>query len=249
MTAMRRVVVLLLLAILVNFPWGHELWVARQLDAHGRDVNVRIVGQEVVEGRFFVRYRVPGSKDVYSARVRQESYDIARKGGALPGRVVPGSPGENQVDGQIRGHGFMTTALVADAFLLVAALALWMRRRRSGYDVRAVDDDLITIDARGDVLTTRALPEVLARLRPGRPTHARLSLAAHTDLLPGDGPEGLTATDEPATYRLCGRVVDVGPGWLEVAAGELTVRVRVGQLRARADLRESAEVTGELWLT
>ena len=66
---MRRVVVLLLLAVLVNFPWGHELWVAHRLDAHGRDVVVRVSSYEVVEGRYFVRYRVPGSRAVFSARV------------------------------------------------------------------------------------------------------------------------------------------------------------------------------------
>ena len=94
----------------------------------------------------------------------------------------------------------------------------------------------------------RALPEVRVRLRMGSRTRARLSMVAHTDLVPGGGVEGLVAAGE-TTYRLCGRVVDVGPGWVEVAAGDLRVRVRVGELRARADLRERAEVTGELWLT
>lgn len=245
---MRRVLLLICLAILVNFPWAHQLRVDRRLDQHGRDVIVRVVGHDVVEGRYFIRYRVPGSRAVFSARVQQSAYDVARQAGELGGRVVPGSPAENQVDGQIQGHGFMLLALVCDAFLALAALALWMRRRRSGYDVVSVDEDLVTIDAGGRRLAVRVLPQMRARLRPGGRTRARLSLVAHTDLVPGGGPEDLIEAGG-ASYLVSGRVVDVGPGWLDLKAGQLRVRVRMGkQLRARADLRESAQVTGELWL-
>jgi len=244
---MRRVVLLLVLAVLVNFPWGHELWVAHQLDTHGRDVIVEVSSHEVVEGRYFVRYRVPGSEATFSARVRKSAYDIARQGGELRGQVVPGSPGENRLVGQIRGHGFMLLALVADAFLLIAALALWIRRRRTGYEVVSVGADEVVINAGEQGLVVRALPEVHARLRAGSRTRARLNLVAHTDLVPGDGQEGRPPAGG-AGHTLGGRVVDVGPGWLDVAAGELRVRVRVGELRARADLRERATVTGELWL-
>ncbi len=244
---MRRVVVLLVLAILVNFPWEHELWVARQLDAHGRDTIVRVISYDVVEGRYFVRYRVPGSRATFSARVVKASYDVARQGGELRGTVVPGSPGQNRVDGEIQGHGFMMLALIADGFLVIAGFALWMRRRRSGYDVRALEGDDIVIDVAGAELITRALPEVRVRLRVGGRSHARLSLVAHTDLVPGEGQEGITAVGT-ATYRIRGRVVDVGPGWVEMGVGEVRIRVRVGELKARADLRERAEVVGEFWL-
>jgi hypothetical protein len=210
-------------------------------------VIVRVVSYDVVEGRYFVRYRVPGSRATFSARVVKASYDVARQGGELRGTVVRGSPGQNRVDGEIQGHGFMLLALVADAFLVIAGFALWMRRRRSGYDVLALDGEDVVIAAAGQELVTRALPEVRARLRVGGRSHARLSLVAHTDLVPGDGQEGVVAVGG-ATYRLRGRVVDVGPGWVEVAAEETRVRVRVGDLRARADLRERAEVVGEFWL-
>lgn len=250
---MRRVLLLICLAILVNFPWAHQLRVADQLDRHGRDVTVRVVSLDVVEGRYLVRYQVPGSTAVFSARVRQSAYDVARQGGELPGRVVPGSPGENRLDGQIQGHATMVLAVVSDIFLAVATLALWVRRRRTGFEVVSVADDvdgmeaMVTIHAHGRELVTRALPRVRARLRPGGRTRARLSLLAHTDLVPGGGPEGLVEAGG-ASYLLSGRVVDVGPGWLDLQAGRLRVRVRVGSLRARADLRESAQVTGELWL-
>lgn len=247
---MRRVFLLIVLAVLVNFPWAHELWVGLRLDQAGRSVTMQVVGHNTVEGRYFIRYQVSGTKEIYSARVDGSTYAEATQAGRVRGRVMPGSSAENRVDGQITGHGFVVLALVSDLFLLLAALALWLRRRDAGLRVVSIASDLMIIEFGGREVAVRARPETLARARPGKPTHARLTLLAHTDLVPCEGPDGLSALPGEATgYRLCGRVVDVAAGWLVIeSAPGVRMRVRMGDHRARADLRELAEVSGELWL-
>lgn len=133
-------------AVLVNAPWVHQAYVDHRIDVSGRDISARVVAHPQVEGRYFLRYRIPGAVGVYSARVDRAHYDAAVASGHVPARVVPGHPGDNRVPGEEHSPGFVLLAVVADAFLAVALAALVVRRRRGRRSVTLV------LEAETDVL-------------------------------------------------------------------------------------------------
>jgi len=127
---MRRLLLVIIGAVLVNLPLVHSAYVEHRIDSAGRAGTASVVSHDVVDGRYFVRFRVPGSKDVYSARVDHEAYDTAVASRTIEVRVVPGHPNENRVRGEIDGHAFVFLAILGDLFLVGAVIALVKRRRR-----------------------------------------------------------------------------------------------------------------------
>ena len=127
---MRRLLLVILGAVLVNLPLVHSAYVDHRVESAGRDVVAIVRSHDVVEGRYFVRFQVPGSTDLYSARVDHETYDAAVASGNIAARVVPGHPNESRVHGEIDGHAFVVLTVIGDLFLLGAVIALVLHRRR-----------------------------------------------------------------------------------------------------------------------
>lgn len=251
---MRRLLLLVVVAVLVNLPWVHEAYVDHRISAEGRDVRARVVKHQSVRGRDFVSYRLPSTVDpgrrTYGARLDATHFADAVRTGVLEVRVVPGHPSENRPAGEVGSDVFVVIALVGDLILgLVIAVAWWRRRRWSRRLVVAIDGDLVTFTLAGATLTARTDWPLLDGLAVGGHVRGRLVLVAETDVLPA-GPVGEVEHLGGGRYRLRGRVSDVSRTHtdLRLESG-LVLLVRSGDHRNRADLREPAEVTGTLTLS
>lgn len=241
---MRRMLVVVFVAVVVNAPWAHQALVSHRIDTAGRDVTARLVAHPRVEGRYFLRYRVPGGTGVYSARVDRAHYDAAVAAGRVRVRVVPGSPNDNRVPGEVSSIGFVIIAAIADSFLVVALIAFVLRRRRTRRTVLDVDGDVLTLGIADRRLVAFADPARRDHYRVGRPARGSLVLVAASDVVPREANSEIDQIDG-ATYRVRGSVTDVGPGWVELTVDDaLSVRVLTEGVRPRADLRQLAEVTG-----
>jgi hypothetical protein len=140
---MRRVLLLVVAAVLVNLPWAHESWVGHRIDRDGRDVRATLVAHRDVGDRHFVSFRLPADVDpdrrTFSARLDQAHYDAAVAADAVEVRVVPAHPTYNRPAGEVGGNVFLVAAVVGDVVLLGVVAMLWWRRRinRAG---RLADD-------------------------------------------------------------------------------------------------------------
>ncbi|HEX7739109.1 MAG TPA: hypothetical protein VF426_05630 [Marmoricola sp.] len=144
---MRRVLLVVLGAVLVNLPLVHSAYVEHRISTEGRHATATVKSHEIVEGRYFVHFQVPDSKGVYSARVSHEAYDDALASGEIAVTVVPGHPNENRVRGEIDGHAFVVLAVIGDLFLLSAIVALVMlRRRKRRRTVLIAESDVVPCD-------------------------------------------------------------------------------------------------------
>jgi hypothetical protein len=248
---MRRLLALVVVAVLVNLPWAHEAWVDHRIDEAGRVVGAELVEHRTVGHKHFVEYRLPASLDPgrhrYSARLDGRHYDRAVAAGTVAVRVVPGHPSYNRPAGEVGGAVFAVAALLGDAVLGIVGAVLWWRRRRWAVRrVRAIDGDLVTFTMGSMTLTARADRALRDGLAVGGRLAGTLSLRPDGDVVPA-GPLGTLEHLEGARYRATGRVSDVSRTHadLQLDSG-WTLRVRTADVRNRADLRELAAVTGTL---
>jgi hypothetical protein len=128
---MRRVLALVVAAVLVNLPWAHEAWVDHRIDSSGRDVHATLVAHRDVGDRHFVSFRLPADVDpakrTFSARLDRRHYDAAVAAGTVEVRVVPSHPTYNRPAGEVGGDVFLVAAVVGDLVLLGVAAMMWWR--------------------------------------------------------------------------------------------------------------------------
>ena len=256
---MSRVAVLLLALFLVNLPFAQELRFDRAVEQSGKPAVAEVLATQSVGERHFLDYRLPRSLDAarvrYSARVDDATYTSAEETGEVAVEVVPGRPEVHRVVGQVRSRVFLVVALGADVLLLLGALAYWRRRRRWRlHEVLAVHEGAgggIASLRWGALEVTAVVPTGWAsRVRPGDRVPGSLHLAADGDVMPSRAPlEGIEQISGTA-YVARGRVQDARAGRVDLdVGGNLALRVQTGTHRIRADLRDSAEVSGVLTFT
>jgi hypothetical protein len=128
---MRRVLALVVAAVLVNLPWAHETWVDHRIDSAGRGVRATLVAHRDVGDRHFVSYRLPADLDpgkrTFSARLDRAHYDAAVAADSVRVRVVPSHPTYNRPVGEVGGDVFLVAAVVGDVVLLGVIAMLWWR--------------------------------------------------------------------------------------------------------------------------
>ncbi len=214
-----------------------------------------MLATQTVGGRHFVDYRLPAGVDParvrYSARVDDATYATAEQTREVTAEVVPGKPEVHRLVGRVRSRVFLVVAAGADLLLLLGALAYWRRRRRwRMHEVVAVEADTATLRW-GELEVTAAVPSGWAvRVRPGDRVPGSLHLVADGDVLPTRQP--LEALEQVAgtAYVARGRVRDTRAGQADLeVGGALALRVQTGTHRIRADIRDSAEVSGTLTFT
>lgn len=156
MRGLRRWLVALVVAVLVNLPAVHEGWTDRQVAADGRDVAGVVLDARPAGDGYLVEYLLPVELDPaqtrYAASVDLETYQAARSSERIAVRVIPGRPDANRPDGLVASSLFTVIALTGDAVLLVIGALLWWRRRHPSsvdpddwnlgeWDIREIDPD------------------------------------------------------------------------------------------------------------
>lgn len=251
---MRRVVVLLVAAVLVNLPWVHEAWTDHLIDSRGEQVQAVVLHARSVSGRTFVDYRLPRSLDAdgttYSARVDDAAYRTAKQTHRLHVTAVPGKPAANRPAGEVANSFFGVVAAIGDLVLLLIAGALWWRSRRwRPVQVAGVEDGLVHLRLGPMELTVTTPAGWADSVAPGQRVRGHLDLVAETDLAPGV-PVGVLDRLADARYLARGRVVDVKRGAVKLELDNgYVLSVDVGPHRNRADYRDHAELTGILRFT
>ena len=246
---------MLVALFLVNLPFVHQQLLDRQVTRSGREVEAAVLEARTVGGRHFVDYRLPRSVDPdrtrFSARIDEETFQLARETEALAVRVVPGKPAANRPVGQVASPLFTVVALTADAVLVLVGVLLWRRRRRgSRYGVVSVADGEVTLTSPTRTLVACAPRDWTGRIRPGPQVSGRLHLVAEADVHPGPAvAHGAAPVGGPAQV-VHGRVVDARAGrvLLELDDG-MRLRVETRGHRIRADIRDFTEVSGTLYFT
>ena len=127
------VLVVLLLIVVVNLPFGHGAWVGRDVERHGVDVTATVTASRssgddggLVDFRF--DRQVDPDQDTWTAALDADAYADATAAGTVPVRVVPGSPQRYRVVGEQGSGVLVVLTVLADVFLLLA-LVLVLRRR------------------------------------------------------------------------------------------------------------------------
>lgn len=130
---MRRLL-FVLVVVLVNLPMVHEMWTDHEITTKGRAVAATVVDGRSTGGRNLVDYKLPEKSDpkqtTYSVALNVGAYEFAMQHHWLPVLVVPGKPGANRPEGEVRSPLFLVVAIGADVILGLAALLAWTRRRR-----------------------------------------------------------------------------------------------------------------------
>lgn len=251
---MRRLLLVLLAALLVNVPWAHDAWTNHRLSADGTVVSATLVKHRTVGGRHLVLFKLPrrvdASRTAYEARIDTGAYRTAVASGRVRVRVLPGHPGENRAVGEVPSHFFVGLAVLGDAILLLIAFALLARRRRWRPEVVEVDEPWVRFSMGGRTWIARMV-DTLPGLAVGRRLPGRLALRAESDVMATTSP-ALSEHVVEARYVVRGRIADVSRTQAVLVLDDgyrMHVDLRVDAqttLRNRADLRERAEVTGVL---
>jgi len=131
-----RVLLFVVLAVLVNFPYAQERVADHQLDTRGVDVVATVLGQRTVNGRYLVDYQLPEDIDpagtTYSAAVDRPTYENAESSDRVAVRVVLDDPDSNRPLGLVPSSLFKVIAIVSNIVLVVIALGAWFRRKWPG---------------------------------------------------------------------------------------------------------------------
>lgn len=257
---MRRLLPLLIAAVLANLPLAHETWVDHRIATQGVEVTAHVTGVGTVQGRHLVDYRLTRKADPrqrrFSARVDADGYRQARETRALQVRAVPGDPAMNRPDTAVGSSVVWVVTIFADVVVLLVVLLFWQRSRtRRGFVLDSVDHDAGTVGLTlADVPVQVLAPsDWLASCTPGRRVSGRVHLVPERDLLPCAAGPPLVPTGELATYVVRGRVVDIDPRTvllaLEGERASYALYVEHRKVRVRADLREYAETRGTVHFT
>ncbi len=239
---------------LVNLPFAHETLTNRKISSSGREVEATVVKTGSINGRHLVDYRLPGSLDpertVFSGRVDDPTFELARETKVIAVRVVPDDPSANRPVGEVRSRVFTVVALVADLLFLVAAVLFLRRWRRwSLYEVLAVEDGEVTLRSRRHTLTAAAPDAWTGRVRVGARVTGSMHLLGEEDVLPGPPLSGLEQL-LGSSYVVRGRVRDTRPHGVELELADgFRITVETRGHRIRADIRDSTEVHGTLCFT
>lgn len=249
----RRAFVFAVVALLINVPVVHSLWVDHQITSQGREVVAQVVRTQGVKGDYFVDYRLPRAVDprrtTYGGRVDQATFGVAQQTQEISVRVVPGHPNRNRPDGSVTSHLFLVIALITDLLLVAVLLLVLARGRRWRHKrVERVEGDLVTLSVGEWTLTCTAPPRWAARVSPGARAAGQLHLVAQSDLVPGVPVVELTQREE-SVYFVRGQVVDLRREQVDLDLGGLVLPVSTAGRHNRADLRDHAEVTGALMFT
>ena len=239
---------------LVNLPFVHQTLIDREVASKGREVSAEVLDGRTIRGRHFVDYRLPEDVDPartrYSARLDDETYAAAKDSRLLTVLVVPGDPSANRPAGQVPSRLFAVVALTADVVLVLGAVLYWRRRRRWRlHEVLEVHEDTVRLRF-GDLTVTASAPHAWAlRIRAGQQVPGSLHLVAERDVLPGRALEALEQVAGSA-YVVRGRVLAARAGRVDLDVGHgLVLAVETGPHRIRADLRDTAQVSGTLCFT
>lgn len=254
---MRRVVFAVIAVVLVNLPWANDAWVQHQISSSGVDVQATVVKDAQKHGDNFLSYRLPASTDpqqhLYGVQVSAQAYRDAVASGHITARVVPGSPGKNTPRGQTTSPLVYVIAAIGDAIIaLLLGVAVIRRRRWTRFTVKAVDDDLLTVETGSTELTVRLAedPETQKRIHPAIGARIRgvLYLVPDQDVVEGP-PIGEITHLEAATYRIAGRVRAVSPVRTDVMLENGYVMAVIGdEVEHEAELRGAVTATGTLLL-
>lgn len=262
---MRRLLLILLVAVVVNVPWAHQRWSEHQLDTRGTDVEARVVASGEVNGRYFLDFTfartVDPERERFGARVDEQTWQRARASEVLAVRVLPGDPATNRPEGEVTTPVLGWVAFGSDLILLLVVVLWWLpRRRRDEHEVLEVSGDEVRLrlgpagaegaeDPPGPELTCLAPRKWAATSRVGDRVRGRVHLVAEGDVLPGLA-LGDVEQGDGVRQLLRGQVVDARTSYvdLRLSTGQV-VRVETGPFRNRADLREVAEVTGTAMFT
>ena len=254
---MRRVVLAVLAAILVNLPWAHDAWVQHQLDASGIHTTATIVNHTHKGGQNFVSFRFSRAVDpkqhLYDAVVSDQAYRDASATGHLPATVLKGSPASNRVEGEVTGSQVVVIAAVGDAIIaLLLAFTLMRRRRWTRFRVIAVDGDLVTFNLGRLELTAELAddPDTRATIRPAAGVKIRgaLYLVPADDVEEGP-PLGDVTHLQGADYRIAGRVRALTSTRTDLVLDNgYVLPVVSDEVAHTADLRGPAVATGRLIL-
>lgn len=259
---MRRLLLILLVAVVVNVPWAHQRWSEHRLDTRGQDVEARVVASGEVNGRYFLDFTFARSVDPererFGARVDEQTWQRARETKVLAVRVLPGDPSTHRPEGEVTTPVLGWVALGSDLILLLVVVLWWLpRRRRDEHEVLQVAGDEVRLrlgpaaaeGSPGPELTCLAPRGWVAGSRVGDRVRGRVHLVAEGDVLPGLA-LGDVEQGDGVRQLLRGQVVDARTSYvdLRLSTGQV-VRVETGPFRNRADLREVAQVSGTVMFT
>ncbi|HWU32454.1 MAG TPA: hypothetical protein VN108_06250 [Marmoricola sp.] len=254
---MRRVLLAIVAVVLVNLPWANDAWVQHRLDSSGKTVPVTVKDESRKNGESFVSYWLPKDVDpkhhLYGVQVSEETYQRAVDKQPLTARVIPGSPNDNRLEGQVTGSIVIVIAAVGDAIIaLLLLMSIRRHRRWRQFKVVSVEDDIVTAMTGGEQLTFQLADDqdTLSRLRPGVGATIRgeLYLVPRDDVVDGPPIGEITHLRGPE-YRMAGRARAVSAVRTDILLENGFVMPVIGdEVRHEAELRGPATATGTLML-
>lgn len=254
---MRRVVLAVIAIVLVNLPWANDAWIQHRLDTSGKTVVVTVKDESHKNGEYFVSYWLPKNVDIkhtlYGVQVSEETYQKALDKQPLTARVLPGTPNENRLEGQVTGSIVIVIAVIGDAIiLLLLYFSIRRSRRWTRLKVTAVEDDLVTAMSNGEQLTFQLAddPDTRALIHPvvGATIRGTLYLVPHDDVVEGP-PIGEITHIEGSDYRVAGRVRAVTNARTDILLENgFLMPVLNDEVEHEAELRGPATATGTLML-
>lgn len=113
-----------LVVVMVNLPFVHSSWQERRLDRDGIERVGRVTDLAEEGDRRVVSFEVREPAVEGTVRVDEATYAAAEAGGQVTVRVLPGSAGVWEVEGEEESRLALVITVVADVALLVLVLLL-----------------------------------------------------------------------------------------------------------------------------